>query len=240
MQKNPNIDEVWNKGIWTQQPRDIIKNLKSFSSNSKIILILRHSQRNEPDINEKNANMELTVQGHRIAKKFGEMLPQNRTIRLFHSPVNRCKETAEQIHEGFKENGGESIYKGECDVLWGIGLDKQFFMSELAKFHSLEVFYRWVSGFYKTSQMPPLLPYVQRAAEILWNQVKYMPDNGIDIYISHDWHILTYRFGWFGLLADERWMGYLGGIGFTFEKNHILLSDYGELKAVDVPHWWKK
>jgi hypothetical protein len=72
------------------------------------------------------------------------------------------------------------------------------------------------------------------------NQLKLAPENCIDIYISHDWHLTAFRFGWFGLPPDDRWVDYLGGFAFTFEKNHILLSDYGELKAVDVPHWWKK
>jgi len=109
----------------------------------------------------------------------------------------------------------------------------------LQKYPNLEIFFKWASGFYPPEEWPSLLLYCQRAADVLWNQLKLAPENGIDIYISHDWHITAFRFGWFGLPPDDRWVDYLGGFIFTLEEKHILLSDYGEIKAVEAPHWWK-
>ena len=51
---------------------------------------------------------------------------------------------------------------------------------------------------------------------------------------------MSLRFGWFGLPPDDKWVDYLGGFAFMFEKDHILLLDYGCLKKVEIPHWWKK
>ena len=113
MQNNHNIQDIWNNAVWTEEPRNIIKNIKNPSFDSKAILMLRHSQRYEPKLTDVNQIMELTSQGRSIARLFGTKLPKNRKIRLFHSPVNRCKETAEQIHAGFREIGGEGIFKGE-------------------------------------------------------------------------------------------------------------------------------
>jgi len=240
LQNNLALEEIWNKGAWTEQARNIINSLKNSSFDSKTILILRHSQRYEPKLTEKNPNMELTSQGRSIARLFGSKLPLNKPIRLFHSPVNRCKETAEEIHAGFSEIGGKSIFKGECTAVWGIGANKQFFISELQKYRDIEVFFRWASGFYTIEEFPSLILYCQKGAEVIWNQLKLAPENSIDIYISHDFHLTAFRLGWFGLPPDDRWVNYLGGFAFTFKKNQILLSDYGEIKTVDVPHWWKK
>jgi hypothetical protein len=239
MQNRYDIKKVWNKAVWTEEARDIIKNLKNSLLNSKIILLLRHSQRYEPSVIKENQKMELTTQGRSIARLFGTKLPKDRVIRLFHSPVNRCKETAEEIHLGFKEVGGKSIFKGECSVVWGIGINTQFFISQLKKLPDIEVFYRWASGFYTPEKFPSLSLYCQKAAEVIWNQLEFAPENGVDIYISHDWHLNAFRYGWFGLPPIHKLVGYLGGFAFRFEEDRITLLDYGEIKEVEAPHWWK-
>ena len=77
------IDKIWKEGDWPTEARQLINGLKKFPEDSKIILILRHSQRDEPKEIEKLLSLRLTPAGHAIAKKFGENLPNNRTIRLF-------------------------------------------------------------------------------------------------------------------------------------------------------------
>lgn len=240
MQNNYHLNKVWNEAAWTEEAREIIKNLKNPLFNSKTILILRHSQRYEPSFTDENQNMELTSQGRSIARLFGTKLPKNRIIRLFHSPVNRCKETAEEIHAGFQEIGGKSIFKGECTAIWGIGINNQFFMSELKKLGDIEVFFRWASGFYISENFPSLILYCQKAAEVILDQLELAPENGIDIYISHDWHLNAFRYGWFGLPPIDKLVGYLGGFAFRYEKNLIYLLDYGEIKTIEPPYWWEK
>lgn len=231
---------IWDKEAWTEQVREIIKSLKNPVFDSKSILILRHSQRYEPKLTDVNQNMELTPQGRSMARLFGKKLPKNRTIRLFHSPVNRCKETAEEIHAGFEEIGGNSIFKGECPVVWKIGINNKFFMSELKKHPDLDIFFRWVSGFYTEEKFPSLILYCQRAANVIWNQLNLTPENGLDIYITHDYHLNALRYGWLGLPPDERWVGYLGGFIFRFEENHIISANFGDIKTIEMPHWWEK
>jgi hypothetical protein len=239
MQNKDNLNETWNKEAWTEQARDIIKNLKNSVFKSKSILILRHSQRYEPELSDEHQYMELTPQGRSIARIFGRKLPKKKIIRLFHSPVKRCKDTAEEIHTGFEEIGGESIFKGECNVLWGIGINNQFFISELKRLPYIEVFFRWASGFYTLEKFPSLTLYCQRAADAIWSQFKVVSENNLDIYITHDWHLTAFRYGWFGLPPEERWVGYLGGFAFELEENRIKLLDYGEIKALEAPHWWE-
>ena len=42
--------KIWKKYPWTKQACNIIEHLDKFPANSKIILILRHSQRYEPKL----------------------------------------------------------------------------------------------------------------------------------------------------------------------------------------------
>jgi len=66
---------IWENAEWTLQTRNIIKALKEFPENSKIILLLRHSHRNNPTASEKMFELKLTPQGHQIATIFGQKLP---------------------------------------------------------------------------------------------------------------------------------------------------------------------
>ena len=235
-----NVDKIWEQADWVVHARRIIESLHKFPEESKIILILRHSHRNEPKILKKVHKLRLTPQGHAIAKKFGENLPKNRSIRLYHSIIWRCEETAEEIHDGFKNIGGKSELKGEFAPLYDIGINMEEFTEDFINHPFHEILFRWATGFYLPEEWTPFIQYSQKSALLIWNQLKDAPERGLDIYVTHDWHLMTFRFGWFGLPPDDRWVKFLGGFAFTFEEDNIILLDYGEIKSVENPHWWKK
>ena len=238
-----NVNKIWQEENWTTDALTILENLNKFPENSKIILILRHSHRNEPELNEKLHKIRLTPKGHAFAKKFGENLPKSRPIRLFHSIIWRCEETAENIHNGFKSIGGKSELKGEFTPLYKMGFDesnRDLFYRHIMKYSFRKALFRWVTGFYLPEEWTPFIQFIQNAANLIWDQLNDAPERGIDIFITHDWHVMALRFGWFSLPPDKRWVNFNGGFAFTFEEDHILLLDYGELKQVEFPHWWKK
>ena len=235
--------KIWEENTWTKQATNIIKGLDKFPVHSKIIIILRHSQRYEPKLVNENdlkiANMELTPLGQEIAEKFGESLPIDRHVRLFHSPRNRCKETAEKVYQGFTKVNGKGIFIGEYKSLHGIGINSQSYLDEFNKYKNYQVILRYLAGVYSPDLWPPALPFIQRSGQQIWNQIESNSEGGIDLFISHDFHIMIFRFGWFALPPDERWIDYLGGFAFSIMEDHILLLDYGKLIKLGIPYWWK-
>ncbi|MBY9019635.1 MAG: histidine phosphatase family protein [Candidatus Lokiarchaeota archaeon] len=235
--------QIWEKHPWTKQARNIIDNLDKFPANSKIIIILRHSQRYEPKlVNEndlKEANMELTPLGQEFAKFFGENLPKDRYVRLFHSPRNRCKVTAENIYQGFTEVNGKGNLIGECNALYGIGINSQSYLEEFNTYKDYQVILRYLAGIYAPDLWPPAQPFYQRSCEQILSQTENISEGGINIFVTHDFHAMIFRFGWFGLPPDERWIDYLGGFAFSIVKDHIFLLDYGKLIKIGIPYWWK-
>ena len=233
----------WEKKPWIKQARNIIEGLDKFPALSKIIIIMRHSQRFEPKLVDENdlkgANMELTPLGQEIAKKLGEKLPIDRQIRLFHSPSNRCKVTAEKICQGLKEVNGKGDFIRECNALYGIGINNQSYLDEFNTYENYQVILRYLAGVYSPELWPPAQPFSQKSGEQIWSQVENISDGGINIFVTHDFHTMIFRFGWFGLPPDERWIDYLGGFAFSINKDHILLLDYGKLIKLGIPYWWK-
>jgi len=233
-------EKIWKEGEWTNEARQIIDGLKKFPDNSKIILILRHSHRNDSKTFREAQKKRLTPQGHAIAKKFGENLPLSRSIDIFYSIIWRCEETANDILEGFKSVGGTGEVKGDLRSLQTIGIsDEQFFLNEFSNVPILDIFYRWAVGFYNPNVWTPFIEYCQSTANNILNQAKNSSKNGLNIFVTHDFNILALRFGWFALLPIK-WVKFLGGFAFTMEEDPILLLDSSELKPVAIPHWWKK
>ncbi|NVM45075.1 MAG: histidine phosphatase family protein [Candidatus Lokiarchaeota archaeon] len=234
------IEKIWNEGDWTEDARQIIDGLKKFPDNSKIILILRHSHRNEPIALEGSQKVRLTPQGHAIAKKFGENLPSNRLINIFYSIIWRCEETAIDIDEGFKNIGGTSEIIGDLLPLQSVGMtDKEFFLNEFNNVSFFDIYYRWVVGFYNPEVWTPFMEYCQSTAHTILEQVRNSSENGLNIFVTHDFNVMALRFGWFGL-QPKKWVKFLGGFAYTVGEEQTLLLDYSELKPVAVPHWWKK
>ena len=242
------MSEKLNNNIWEENPsmkqaRNTIEGLDKFPAHSKIIIIMRHSQRFEPKLVDENdlkgANMELTPLGQESAKNFGESLPITRPVRLFHSPRNRCKVTAEKIYQGFTEVNGKGDFIGECNALYGIGINNQSYLDEFNTYENYQVILRYLAGVYSPDLWPPAQPFYQRSGEQIWSQIENIAEGGISIFVTHDFHTMIFRFGWFGLPPDERWIDYLGGFAFSIMKDHILLLDYGKLIKLGIPYWWK-
>ncbi len=112
-------------------------------------------------------------------------------------------------------------------------------MNEFSNVPILDIFYRWAVGFYNPNVWTPFVEYCQSTAHNILSQVKNSSDNGLNIFVTHDFNILALRFGWFALLPTK-WVKFLGGFAFTIEEDQTLLLDNNELKPAAIPHWWEK
>jgi len=232
------VEKIWDNRNYTTQARQIISAIQNFPENSKIILVVRHSHVKLKRL--KDLDYKLTPIGREIARKFGEKLPIVRPIRLFHSRLNRCQETAEKILAGFEEIGGNGEMKGEFSPLYDIGTTPEFMLNEFKHYNPFQFFYRWMAGLYPVDKITPLQGYCQNAATLIWNKLNSAPERGIDIHISHDLHVLALRLGWFGFPLGKKWISYIGGLALVFNKDHILVSDIERSISIEFPYWWKR
>ena len=232
------IEKIWENPNYTVQARQIISAIQNFPENSKIILVVRHSHVKPRRL--KDLDYKLTPIGREIARKFGEKLPIDRPIRLFHSSLDRCRETAEKILAGFEDIGGKGELKGEFSPLYDIGITPEFMLNEFKTYNPSQFFYRWMAGLYPPDKITPLQEYCQNAANLIWNKLDSAPERGIDIHISHDLHVLALRLGWFGFPLQEKWISYIGGLALVFNEGHILVSDIDRSISIEFPYWRKK
>ncbi len=76
-------ENTWEKEEWTYEARKLVASLKNFPDSSKIILILRHSLRNELTNTHEMVNLGITPLGYEVAKIFGKNLPKQRPRRKY-------------------------------------------------------------------------------------------------------------------------------------------------------------
>lgn len=234
------ISNIWENLDWTSQARYLIENLDKFPKNKKIIILLRHSERYEVVNVWEPQELLLTPNGHHVAKIFGQKLPIDRYIRLFTSQAPRCQETAVDIIEGFKTNGGKAEFKGILDPLFKLGVDRNFFFKQIENGDLTKYVQNWIIDAFPRDKAQSLSSYSKKSAEIIWNLIYRAPKNCIDIHVTHEIPIMGLRFGWFNLLPDEKWVKFLGGIAFTFQNGFVQLFDIDEFLTVKIPRWGKK
>jgi len=234
--KQSTINEKTN---WIAKYNNFIKNLREFPANSKIIMVLRHSHREKTNDWSKFADIKLTELGHETAINFGKQLPNDRPIRIYHSFIERCKETAEDILKGFKSISGNGELIGPLNELFDIGVKSKAFLKEFVKYQNEKFIFRWAAGLFSPKLIAPLQEYSQKAANVIWKGLELAPNRCIDIHVTHDLMLLSLRFGWFGLPPTEEWVDFLSGFAFTIRGSKIRLLDIENFKIIETPYWWK-
>ena len=227
---------------WMKQAHILLEHATKFPSDSKIIMMLRHSEREPLNSLKKNRDLQLTEKGYQAARIFGENLPLNRHVRIFYSIVDRCRNTALEMMNGFEAKGGQPIDGGPLEPLYKLkAIKDEFFKDELQSFSLLEIMNRWINEQYDSNDIETVESYSKRAATLIWGKLDELSlEGGIDIHISHEVLLMALRSGWFSLNPDNKWTEFLGGYAFTFNKDHILLLDFDEFVEIPYPYWWKK
>jgi len=232
-------NKIWQSSEWTQRAYQLLQGLNEFPEHKKIIMVIRHSHRYDSnDIREHEKDI-LTPLGHKMAREFGEHLPKERPIRIFHSQVQRCRETAENIYNGYNHHGKNSEMMGELSVLYDIKISPEDFYREATKYPLDRLLYRWSAGLYPDEMVIPFSEYAQNSAYVIWNKFQEDPKDGIDIHVSHDFILMCLRLGWFGLFTGKKLPSFLSGFAFTFDDEGILLYDYDHFEKIEIPFWWK-
>ena len=159
---NEEHEKIWKNKKWSREARQLIEGLQKLPKGARVILLLRHSHR-EQIVNEAQmSKLGLTKQGKEIARLFGKNLPKDRSIQLYHSIAVRCEETAKCILEGFKEIGGQGVLKGPFEELYYIDGNKDYIVDQIFNNSEQNLINRWAAGHFNPEEFEPLIPYSKK------------------------------------------------------------------------------
>lgn len=203
-------------------------------------LLLRHGPREKiADASVASAvSAKLTEEGHRFAERFGTLLPSAQPLRLFHSPVPRCRDTASAIAKGHEKLGGAaSILGARVFLAAAFVRDEKLLIKEIAARGLREFMHDWARGDVDESVVQP----AELAARGLlqgifqsWSEAQ----GTIDVHVTHDIVVLALSsLAWDITVDDFPWPGFLDGfvISFDYETLSASLWFHGEKRTVQLP-----
>lgn len=224
---------------WERGAQSIIENIAKIDQDLPTVIFLRHSAREEPDDFEETLRAPLTEEGRLIAQEFGSKLPSIHDYRFFSSPVERCKETAILIEKRLKQRNVQIHPGAILPNLTHIENNRKLMM-EYFKRDGKTFVDKWIAGFYPDSVVEPPIIVAQRIAEDIVLNFEEKPKNLIDLFISHDFHLLVILFYWTGILATKEWIDYLGGFILQFDDDLMYLYYNHSKKEIFYPYWLKQ
>lgn len=206
---------------------ELLETLRALPAAAPAAVILRHAAR-FPITNQAEPHLaELTPQGIADAEAFGERIQGFDCIRLFHSPVKRCQQTAEAILRGAKKTGLSGEIAGPEDVLGAGYISDLKEAGRLAIQHGEDMVRRWLAGEIPTSVMSTAVELATEKLSYLLQRLREPCPQGrrLDLHVSHDWNILILR----ELICSIRhedvgWLNFLDGVAFAPAGNELMVA----------------
>lgn len=202
--------------------------------------MLRHSKREEPEELHQLIDAALTDEGRDGARRFGESLPRDRIYRFYHSPVERCAETAQIVASALPE--GRSLGVEEAGFLFRIHAEKESFRRFLAR-DGDNIINHWLAGHYPEGDIEPPISFA-RAVQQEWRSIQERhrsagEEHVTTVFLSHDLHTAVCLYLWTGLFRGSEDM-IQPMDGFLLEEHADGLSVLTKegVKELSGPHWW--
>lgn len=197
---------------------ELLKTLHSLPTGVPAAVCLRHAQR-FPIADASDPTLaEITPDGATAAEAFGAHLRGFDCVRLFHSPIKRCRQTAECIARGVAATGCPVTIAGPEPTL---GVDYILDLKEagrLTVLHGDHFVRLWFTG-----QIAPAV--IRAAASIAAGKLAYLTQRlqepcaqgrRLDLHVSHDWNIIVLRELMLGVCHEQAgWLDFLDGVAFS-------------------------
>jgi len=197
--------------------------------------LVRHAER-EPITDLSSALWaRLTPRGRAQARGFGSGLPKKLSLRLFHSPVERCEHTAREIEAGLGDVGGRAIEVTASDILGGpYVLDAEALLKLLALKDPQLFFDEWRSGGINASIIRPLKDAAVQTLRFMLAGLDERKGRCLDLHVSHDINILIML----SLVEDlinprELWPGFMEGIVLYAREQTLVIVFRGREYRID-------
>ncbi|HLP26903.1 MAG TPA: histidine phosphatase family protein [Acidobacteriota bacterium] len=187
-----------------------------------VAAVMRHAARHPIADPQRPEIAELTADGCAAAVDFGRQLGSFSRVRLFHSPVKRCQQTAECIAEGLAAIGGRAELIGPHPAL---GID---YIRDLAEAGRLTVqhgdhFVRlWFENRVPPSVIDPAPALAALKLDFVRTQLAAAEPGTLDLHVSHDWNIIILREHLCGVRhEDAGWLTFLDGVTFRASERGV-------------------
>ncbi|MFX1368913.1 MAG: histidine phosphatase family protein [Promethearchaeota archaeon] len=220
---------MWESEDWLANARDLVQWVNELES-GPVLLLIRHSQRLEPDELDRILKEPLTPLGIEMAKEFGRRLRCDRIISIWHSHHTRTRETAEAIARGFGDLGNSAQIERPSRTLLGPGWDAPKYVGVAHQMGMVNFFDSWAKDRIPIDIIEPIGDFTQRLVKATIGRLMKAPKDSLHIHITHDLVVMAARKVFLDVdTRDDNPVAYLGGFGLTPSRGGLIgFLDYNQ------------
>jgi len=203
---------------------ELLTAIASLPADAPAAAIMRHAAR-YPIVDSAQPTLaEITPEGAATAEAMGQCLSGFTHVRLFHSPVKRCQQTAICLARGLKSAGITVEHIGPENAL---GVDYILDLKEagrLTELHGDHFVRLWIKQQISDSVVRAAKSIVEEKMAYLTTKLTEPNQGGrrLDLHVTHDWNILIMRELLLNLRHEEMgWLTFLDGLAFTQNANRL-------------------
>lgn len=204
---------------------ELLETFAGLTAAPAVAAVMRHTARHPIANPETPTLAEITPEGAEAAEEFGACLTGFDRLRLFHSPVKRCGQTAACIAEGATGAGLKVELVGPREEIGVDFIVDQPEAGRLTLLHGDHFVRLWMEGKIPTKVVRPAREVALRHAAFAATRLRDpLSDDGrrLDLHISHDWNIIVLREILLGVRhEDTGWLTFLDGVTFTAGNDGI-------------------
>jgi broad specificity phosphatase PhoE len=204
----------------------LLESLSAVGGHVATALLVRHAERDPVLAVQDFLEARLTAKGIEDAIEFGRALDSFASLEAWHSPVERCAETARSIVAGAREVGVDAQVIGSMDALGGPYVRDPFAtFKEYAK-HAKRFIRSWFDGEYPSEMIAGRRESSQIQLREILGTWDAEPPQTLAVFVTHDWNVLAIREEVLGLRFEEAgWVNFLEGLVLSRRDGTVCVRD---------------
>jgi len=233
------VKSVLRTKSWCRPARIILEHTVKLSGAHPAIMHIRHTERPRTSPGEDPRS---TESGLMAAYEFGASLPTGWRYRLWHTYIERSRETCLAVMSGLESVEAECRLAGTIPV--DTILDPVGFHLEQSRRQVVEdtdesaltYLKHWLGGLYPPSVVRPSMEFAQMVARTMLRDLR---EGSFHVLVSHDTWVAALMHHWLGVPPPPDWVNFLDG--FVLELNPLaptLVTKDG-VTETNLPDWWK-
>lgn len=230
---------LWTQS-WCRPAQSILEHTLRLSGPHPAIMQIRHTERER---STPGGDPLSTEQGLKAACEFGASLPTGRRYKLWHTDIERSRETCLAIKSGLMSSEAECTLAGTIPV--DTILDPVSFQEEQPRHQVVEdtdesaltYLNHWLSGLYPPTMVRPSMEFAQMTAQIMLEDLR---EDSFHLLVSHDTWVAALMFHWFGLPPPLGWVNFLDGFVIELSSSAPTLITKEGAMETKLPDWWRK
>ena len=222
------MKQEWNTLEWLNNAKGLVHWAGNNSNTGAIMLVVRHSHREDSQEVQQLLKMRLTELGHKMAFQFGRESPSLQRVEISYSRHHRCHETAKDIAKGYNSRNVKAKLVSDIRVLLGPQGNGNRIGHEMLSLEGPEFINRWAAGQLSAATIEPIEEFGKVFITETIGRLRRASSNTMHIHVTHDLVIMGARNILFGTIATkENWTPFLGGFGVIRQGNQLCAYENG-------------